>query len=129
MAISNLMNYVYIVRAGDLYKIGNARDLDRRLMQLRTASPFLEKVLTIRCLAHRAIEQQLHLLFAHKREAGEWFSLDEQDLDFIATMDYASLPVERAARMKLEDLSQRVIREFKALPIEDRQRLKSALVA
>lgn len=50
--------HVYIIRTNGLYKIGSAKNLVRRLAQLRTAAPYLERVQTITCYAYREIEKE-----------------------------------------------------------------------
>lgn len=108
--------YVYIIRANGLYKIGSTQDLNRRLMQLRTACPFLERVQTITCYAYRETEKELHRLFARERVAGEWFVLSENDLDVIAATDWASFPAEISARLKVANLYERINQVIRDTP-------------
>jgi hypothetical protein len=72
--------FVYLVRAGDRFKIGVARDVPRRLAQLNSGqSPF--PVQLVHAAAHadyRAAEAALHRRFADWRVHGEWFALDEE---------------------------------------------------
>lgn len=75
--------YVYIVKAFGYYKIGKAYDVERRISQLQTSLPIpLERVLTIQTKRH-GLECALHHRFDHKRQQGEWFSLDSNDLEWI----------------------------------------------
>lgn len=105
------IGYVYIIKANGLYKIGSAKKLRRRLAQLRTASPYLEEVHAIPCFAFREVEKYLHQLFHRKREAGEWFSLSESDLDFIGGKDWTAFPPENHERQRIA----RVYEEARAL--------------
>lgn len=116
MSIKNLLGYVYVVRANGLYKIGSAKDLDRRLRQLRTASPYLEEIDFIVCVAYREIEKHLHALFSQKREAGEWFSLHEDDLFLIANTDWNYCPIEIRARRNLETLYNKIAKVLRESP-------------
>lgn len=81
------IGYVYIIKSNGLYKIGRAWNLVRRLDQLRTAAPFLKEIHSIRSRESHDLERWLHAHFSHKRIVGEWFALDEDDLDFITTVD------------------------------------------
>lgn len=116
MPIKNLIGYVYVVKANGLYKIGSAKDLDRRLMQLRTASPYLEEIDFIVCVAYREIEKHLHALFSQKREAGEWFSLNEDDRFLIANTDWSYCPIETRARRNLETLYDGIMKIIRETP-------------
>lgn len=79
--------YVYIIKSNGLYKIGRATNLDGRLAQLRTAAPFLQEIHTIRSREFRELEAWLHWHFRDKRIAGEWFTLNGDDLEFIKSVD------------------------------------------
>lgn len=74
----------YIIRAvGEhLYKIGRTGgDPHHRLQRLRTMSPIpLELVMV---LDHLSWEDVLHHHYREKRRHGEWFELDEHDLEHI----------------------------------------------
>lgn len=66
---------LYLIKAGENYKIGISTDINRRIQGLQTASPF--KVI---CVAYykteesaRKVESQLHTLFKQYRLEGEWF--------------------------------------------------------
>lgn len=123
----SLLGCVYIVEAAGLYKIGCAKDLDRRLMQLRTAAPYLKVIHAIPCVAYREVEAHLHAVFSYKREAGEWFSLNDRDLDFIASIDWARFPAEIEARRNLEDLYRRIMKQVYALAPDVRGHLTASL--
>lgn len=66
-------------------KIGIAADLDRRISQLQTGSPYtleLFKCLPFGCREHaKEMERGLHKLFERQRTQGEWFDLDGDDVD------------------------------------------------
>lgn len=69
---------VYFVQAGadGPIKIGTARDLDRRLAQLRGQSPAPLRVLWL-MPGGRCLERQMHRRFYASRLHGEWFSPSE----------------------------------------------------
>lgn len=73
--------YVYILQAGDYYKIGRTTKLDQRIKALDIQLP--EKATLI--LAWEAeccfyTERMLHYTFREKRANGEWFKLAGRDV-------------------------------------------------
>lgn len=81
----NKPSYVYLIQAENgLVKIGIASDVNTRFITLNIASPVkLELLFSIQRDDARQVETTLHNLFKDKRIKGEWFSLDESDLNFI----------------------------------------------
>jgi hypothetical protein len=75
--------YVYIIRARDdgLYKIGLTVDPAQRLATFQTARPDLQYEHLIRCRDRYDAERRLHERYARKRRAGEWFALDQGDIE------------------------------------------------
>lgn len=90
--------YVYVIKSENgRYKIGLTRNLDARLSSIATASPFLTQ------LAHyfktsqmRELEKALHDHFAAKRQQGEWFELDREDMDWLRDLNAEQFLNERA---------------------------------
>ena len=78
------MEYLYLLEAGGQYKIGHARNVDRRIRALKAGCPFpLKKIYAFRLNDARGEERILHKHFANKVLHGEWFRLDPDDLRFI----------------------------------------------
>lgn len=78
--------FVYCITSQDsgLTKVGFSYDPEKRLKQLQTGhGSKLRMPLKIRSKNPRALEARLHLVFNHKRQAGEWFRLDQEDFDLI----------------------------------------------
>lgn len=82
--------YVYCMRidvAGDkLYKVGMGRNPDVRVQAHQTSLPFDAVI----CIAYyapsmRQEESALHQAFQDKRVRGEWFRLNDEDLDYMAS--------------------------------------------
>ena len=68
-------------------KIGIAANPAQRLCQLQTGNEHRLSILrTLDCPSPRATEQALHRQFRHYRQAGEWFSLDNQRLELLAEL-------------------------------------------
>jgi hypothetical protein len=79
--------FIYIMQAGQWYKIGRTRDLHERLRLLGTIPPFPASILhAFGCQDTYAAEGYLHRLFASKRVRGEWFLLEGADLALILTI-------------------------------------------
>jgi hypothetical protein len=73
--------YIYIVESAGFYKIGRAKQLDRRVWEFKTEYP-LPVYLIWACWVADAVadEQRLHHQFADKRVRGEWFNFSTEDL-------------------------------------------------
>lgn len=78
--------YVYILKhiGGTHYKIGCTSKPDDRLHTFEVKLPFpVAYEVLIKCEDRFTLEKELHKHFASKRVDGEWFSLDEDDLDYL----------------------------------------------
>ena len=73
--------YLYVLRAGDYYKIGHTKNPDARLKTLKIQLPFpVEVVYVIPCEDAPAAESWFHWLFSKERVNGEWFLMREEDV-------------------------------------------------
>jgi hypothetical protein len=80
--------YIYLLKCGELYKIGFSLKPRKRLKQFRTGSPHpIELVHTLRTPHFKMLEQILHRRFAQKRQTGEWFKLDPEDVEHIKSVN------------------------------------------
>lgn len=80
------MAYIYIVQAKgtDKYKVGIADKADARLANLQTGSPIpLELLRSVHCDDVRWAERFMHDQLNLYRQSGEWFSLDDKQLDAV----------------------------------------------
>lgn len=77
--------FVYIIQAvSGQYKIGRAKNVQKRLKQLQTASPnTLTLIHTIASNDYEWTELSLHERFDDDRLDGEWFDLDDQSLAWL----------------------------------------------
>ena len=81
--------YVYVLECRGYYKIGFSNDPRKRCKKLGTGSPVpIRVVYKLRTPFYREIEQTIHTRLHGKRRRGEWFLLDESDLDYIRDIDW-----------------------------------------
>ncbi len=72
-----MTGWVYLIRNGDLYKIGITKSLHRRMKQLKPD----EIMATIQTDDFRYLEKQLHTKFKHKRiPQSEYFRLNKEEV-------------------------------------------------
>jgi hypothetical protein len=73
------------------YKLGRTKHLQTRIRALGTQPPFKIKLLFTHYVFDAALyEKILHRHFAHKRMNGEWFALDDKELELIETGNWAN---------------------------------------
>lgn len=102
--IDHWYGYVYLLKCGDHYKIGQSKKPRKRLKQLRTGSPLPIRVIhTLRTSYYREIERDLHRRFADKRAEGEWFLLADDDVAHIKSLDRRGWTPEEAAEREALD--------------------------
>ncbi|GAG91470.1 unnamed protein product, partial [marine sediment metagenome] len=70
----------YLIKCNEYYKIGQSHNPERRLQDLRAASP--HKLHLIGYI-NSNIEGRLHKKFCGKRVRGEWFILDPDDIIYV----------------------------------------------
>lgn len=76
--------YVYVIRCGDLYKIGKTTDIAKRIKQLQTSAPqALELVCWLLQGYMTDAESNYHSVYRDKRVSGEWFALTNEDVAYI----------------------------------------------
>jgi len=76
------MQYLYLIKCQQFYKIGVANDVKSRLAQLATGNPFDMQTIAIYAFDNASVvEASLHQAFAGLRKKGEWFQLLEGEID------------------------------------------------
>lgn len=77
--------YVYLLRGPDgTYKIGKTKNPDDRRRTFNVKLPFrVEYVTLIETNDMTLLESDLHKRFKHKNVDGEWFNLDDDDVEYI----------------------------------------------
>ncbi len=81
---AEILKFVYLLKAGPSCKIGIADDVEARVKQLQSGCPETIEILGRWPHAQaRKKERCLHTHFKNKRKNGEWFALDQDDIQFI----------------------------------------------
>lgn len=84
---SGTSGWVYILEGEESYKIGRSKDPWKRQNQIGIKLPFeVELIYTTYSLHHKELEKSLHERFNDKRLNGEWFDLEDEDIEFIKTV-------------------------------------------
>jgi hypothetical protein len=80
-------SFIYVITAQEFigtYKIGLTNSIERRLADMQTGCPYLLFALRSYMVTNPvAVEAMLHAFFHKKRVRGEWFRLDDTDLNYI----------------------------------------------
>lgn len=79
-----LPGFIYVIKSGQYTKIGRTQDLKTRIGSIGAKLPIEPVVIaTYPVDDSAAAEATLHSLFAKKRLNGEWFDLDDTDIEQI----------------------------------------------
>lgn len=75
--------YVYFFKSGDgLVKIGQTKNVENRFKALKTSCPQgIESLGHIKSNDYKQLEKALHYYFSDKRKNGEWFEIDNENVD------------------------------------------------
>jgi|SRR5688572_16922262 len=116
-----LYGYLYVLESSNLYKIGYSFDPDTRLRRLQTGSATpLTVVHLIRTPHFRELEKKLHRRFAAKRIHGEWYALDNADIEYMARLDGFGMTAEDREKRERDEA------EFYARPLKEEQKRERA---
>ena len=75
--------WIYLIKDGDLYKIGMSVNVADRFATIKRTNLGAELICSAIFDDHAKIERELHIKFAHKRVSGEWFALNNEDIDWL----------------------------------------------
>lgn len=84
--------YIYFIRVGERVKIGRAKDVNRRLGELRPGSAQPLNLIAA-VPSHGELESAIHEKFAKYRIQGEWFALSPELTAFIELLKRGVNPV------------------------------------
>ncbi len=81
--------YVYLLQAeSGAYKIGRTQDPANRIKTFGIQLPFeVDFICVIQTPDMAELESRLHTKFADKQIRGEWFELNEDDVEYIKSLD------------------------------------------
>ena len=87
-----MAGYVYLLRAGGRYKIGQTANPKKRFRSLTTNSPYPIEIIAMFYLpGYQQTERDLHLKYAERRRHGEWFEFTNAEIVEIIDGLYRSL--------------------------------------
>lgn len=79
--------FLYVLQAeNDLYKIGISRKPLKRLQAINSGPVGIEMVWQKVFSDAPVIEKELHACFKDRRVRGEWFALEQEDLEYIKSL-------------------------------------------
>lgn len=79
--------FVYVFQGDGYCKIGYSNNPPRRRTHISPKLPFdLHLICSIESMNARALETELHVRFEDKHVRGEWFRLDDDDLEYIKSL-------------------------------------------
>lgn len=79
------MGIMYLLKCNGLYKIGiTTQSPKKRIKKLQTGNAYIISLVYYKsCSNYLKMEKYFHNKFADKRLVGEWFALDNKDIDYI----------------------------------------------
>ena len=112
--------YVYLIRAKDqnLYKIGKSINPEKRVQSIIGSLPMKAEVIHIAWFEdHSYAEQMFHDTFSKTRQNGEWFVLEDEDVEFVKSLgqnyDLQDTDEQLKDRERFEEKRSKNYKEFK----------------
>lgn len=112
--------YVYLIRATgqNLYKIGKSTNPEKRVQSIIGGLPMKAEAIHVAWFEdHSYAEQMFHDTFSKTRQNGEWFILEEEDVEFIKSFgqNYDLNPTDEQLkdRARFEQKRRENYKEFK----------------
>lgn len=76
-----MTQYIYLITDHSHYKLGIAKNVEKRRRQLQTGTPNKLSIAAFYpVMDARKKEKYLHTKYANKKRQGEWFALNENDI-------------------------------------------------
>lgn len=112
--------YVYLIRATgqNLYKIGKSINPEKRVQSIIGGLPMKAEVIHIAWFEdHSYAEQMFHDTFSKTRQNGEWFVLEDEDVEFVKSFgqnyDLQDTDEQLKDRARFEEKRSKNYKEFK----------------
>lgn len=84
----DMKGVVYLLKAGKHYKIGKAKSFVKRYKEIKLQLPFdVEEIHQIKTNNIDKLEKHWHKRFHKYRKNGEWFDLNEKELEEFTSME------------------------------------------
>lgn len=81
------LGYIYLLKSGNLYKIGKAKDIEKRMKPFTVSFPATWSLeYYFQSNNYNKAELLLHKQFDNKRKVGEWFELNSEDVNRICSI-------------------------------------------
>lgn len=80
--------FVYVIKCNKFYKIGMTKNYKQRINTLMVSNPYkIEPIVKVESNNINFLEKHLHNKFSDKKEKGEWFNLDPEDVAYMQRLD------------------------------------------
>lgn len=83
------IGFVYIAKQQNepsVYKIGRTRHISNREACFSTGNAYIKIIYTLKSARYKKIERVLHKIYRHKKIKGEWFNLDDSDIQSLVKL-------------------------------------------
>lgn len=100
------IEYVYLMQAGDFFKIGRSMSPMDRLTQYSSMPIEAVMIHAIECQQAKRLESAFHQHYASKWVRSEWFRLEKEDIATFCSID--SCPTERDYPIELPTVKFRI---------------------
>lgn len=109
--INGLIVYIVKIDSEDKYKIGyTKRELNTRIKELQTGCPYtISPIWSFKSEYPTKLESYLHRNYSHKRVEGEWFVLDNNDIEKIKE---DCISFEKRIEILMENENPFILKEF-----------------
>lgn len=112
--------FIYVMKCESYFKIGITNNVRKRLESLSCSIPFETTVVAVYSpkfkektkedtwrnrRRYNKVEKYLHRYFANKRIRGEWFGLDQRDLEMIPALIKKSIQGHEITEQDIEAIS------------------------
>lgn len=82
-SISKEQGYIYVIKVLDYYKIGKTQNPNNRFGEYTKLMKEPEVVILKKVSNYNNVEVELHKMFSHKHTRGEWYELNDNDIEII----------------------------------------------
>ena len=88
--MKSIEGFIYLIEFNGKFKIGKSIHPEKRLKQLALGSE-AKLIWSKSLIDYHNIEKYMHEYFLEKQYSNEWYSLDEDDIEFICNVDNTTM--------------------------------------